>query len=483
MVKYTHLNRDPGKAMEDLVKKLSASSKGQKTKPTGVKDLGDAGDVVWTREDGSEQSARLIDVDLEAARTAVSELRDVTMPALAEDLSDARTDLQQKLDAANARIDDIIVDGGGAGNFTTYSINEPSSDGTGEGDQWFRVVNSEVIGQWRWDGAAWVPVTLTDAIIAGIDLSKLVSNGNLSEVVANKMFADIFTANKITSQEIAAGSITTEKIAAEGIVADVIQGGAFTGESFTGGTFTGGLFKTSDNLPGQVEFADDAYMPSWGAVGQTYPGLRVNPIDASTTSVPAGIGSYGDGVIVDGGRATTGESSYIVSNPRTSYMRTHRANGETGGEIYSSSAAAILRTFRDGGATGGEIYASTAWSQMRTYSGNSSESGWVRVQPQDAELAYVASNNTYFSRIRANASEAHLYTRAGGASRYLSVDADGVWVKTNKSGSWKNYNLEETAQDSGWVKISVNSGFTEVSPVYYRNKGGVIYWRGVVITS
>src|SRR5699024_11339934 len=84
---------------------------------------------------------------------------------------------------------------------------------------WFSVVNGEVLGQWHWDGHEWEPVSLTDAIISGIDLSKLVGNGGLSEVVANKMFTDIFSANKITAQEIAAGSITTEKIAAEGITA------------------------------------------------------------------------------------------------------------------------------------------------------------------------------------------------------------------------------------------------------------------------
>ena len=153
----------------------------------------------------------------------LDELNDVILPELRDDLADSAEDLQGKLDSLNARVDDLVVDGGGSGNFTTYSINEPSGDGTGEGDQWFRVVNGEVLGQWRWDGTAWQAVTLTDAIIAGIDLSKLVSNGNLSEIVANKMFTDLFAANKITSQEIAAGSITTEKIAAEGIIANVIQ--------------------------------------------------------------------------------------------------------------------------------------------------------------------------------------------------------------------------------------------------------------------
>ena len=191
---------------------------------------------------------------------SLDELNDVTLPELQDALADSAEDLQGKLDNLNARVDDLVVDGGGSGNFTTYSINEPSGDGTGEGDQWFRVVNGEVLGQWRWDGTAWQAVTLTDAIIAGIDLSKLVSNGNLSEIVANKMFTDLFAANQITSQEIAAGSITTEKIAAEGIIANVIQGGAFTGETFEGGSFVGGEFRTSDTLPGRVTLADDAYI-------------------------------------------------------------------------------------------------------------------------------------------------------------------------------------------------------------------------------
>src|SRR5699024_2758680 len=248
----------------------------------------------------------------------LSELRDVTLPELADELDDAASDLQSKLDAANARIDDIVVDGGGAGNFTTYSINEPSGDGTGEGDQWFRVVNGEVLGQWHWDGHEWEPVSLTDAIISGIDLSKLVGNGGLSEVVANRMFTDIFTANKITSQEIAAGSITTEKIAAEGIVADVIQGGSFVGESFEGGTFTGGLFRTTPGGDGMVEFADDAYITHLNG-GGIFPGLRITPTDDSDVDYPAGIGPGARGLTIYGGRNKAGQSSIVQSNPTASF--------------------------------------------------------------------------------------------------------------------------------------------------------------------
>ena len=408
----------------------------------------------------------------------LAELRDVTLPGLADELDDAASDLQSKLDAANARIDDIIVDGGGAGNFTTYSINEPSSDGTGEGDQWFRVVNGEVIGQWQWDGTAWQAVTLTDAIIAGIDLSKLVSNGNLSEIVANKMFTDLFAANKITSQEIAAGSITTEKIAAEGIIANVIQGGAFTGETFEGGSFVGGEFRTSDTLPGRVTLADDAYINS--TTGGAHPGIRVEPLDTSDMVRPPGIGPGDRGLYVDGGSDTSGRRSYLRASPTASLMRTFREGGTDGGVIQTSPTSSLMRTYREDGTIGASVQVDPDSLRMWTSSGNSSEQGWVRARPQDAELAYVAPNNVYFSRIRATDKEAHLFTRAGGSNRYLTIDADGIWVKTDKGGSWKQYNLEETAQDSGWNNFSVSSGITLVQQTAWRNKGGIIWLAGSV---
>ena len=440
MVQYRDLNAPPPRLLADVVADMKAQERQSKTGDAGVKDLGETGDIVWPRWDGGEDSVREVSANVEAARESIQELNEVVLPGLADELEDSRTDLQQKLDAANARIDDIIVDGGGAGNFTTYSINEPTTAGAGEGDQWFRVVNGEVIGQWRWDGSIWQPVTLTDAIIAGIDLSKLVSNGNLSEVVANKMFADLFAANKITAQELAVGAVTAENIASGAIHADEIVGGSFTGETFEGGTFTGGLFKTSDALPGQVELADDAYVTHLDG-GGTFPGLRIVPIDTSETNLPAAIGPSTNGLTIYGGRRTGGGSSVVQCNPSEAFLRSFRPAGGSGGEVQTSPEASIVRTYREDGSTGGAMQTSATSSLMRTYSGDGSESGWVQARPQDAELAYVDSANTYFSRIKADANEAFLYTRAGGANRYLSVDANGIWAKTNESGSWQHVNL------------------------------------------
>ena len=410
----------------------------------------------------------------------LSELRDVTLPELADELDDAASDLQSKLDAANARIDDIIVDGGGAGNFTTYSINEPSGEGTGEGDQWFRVVNGEVLGQWRWDGAAWQAVTLTDAVIAGIDLSKLVGNGGLSEVVANRMFTDIFTANKITSQEIAAGSITTEKIAAEGIVADVIQGGSFVGESFEGGTFTGGLFKTSDALPGQVTLSDDALSTSINTA--TGPGIRITPEDASGFEYMPGIGPSTAGLMIYGGKRVGAGASIVQANPTESFMRTFREDGTRAGEVQTSASSSYMRTYRaDGVSTGGEIQASGNDTFMQTYS-EDGRRGNIYTDGTSASVRTVGTNGLNTARLTASGNSVTLFSATNG-QRYLELNDTGIWIRTGPSGNQKSYNLEETAQDSGWNSFPVRSGITAGQGLAWRNKNGVIYFRGTVLAA
>ena len=461
MVQYRDLNAPPSRMLADVVADMRAAERQSKTCDAGVKDLGESGDIVWPRWDGGEDSVREVSANVEAARQSIQELNEVVLPGLADELEDSRTDLQQKLDAANARIDDIIVDGGGAGNFTTYSINEPTTEGAGEGDQWFRVVNGEVIGQWRWDGSAWVPVTLTDAIIAGIDLSKLVSNGNLSEVVANKMFADLFAANKITAQELAVGAVTAENIASGAIHADEIVGGSFTGETFEGGTFTGGLFKTSDNLPGQVELADDAYVTHLDG-GGTFPGLRVVPTDTSATNLPAAIGPSVNGLTIFGGRSISGGSSIVQCNPGGSFLRTFRPDGSRGGTIQTSPEASFVRTYRKDGSVGGTIQASPEGSFMQTLRADGSSAGSITVtgtftsmvtngvgnaagmlyaNSTSAHIRTVDANNVTTARLHADATESYIYSRAGGSQRYLAVDANGIWAKTNESGSWQHISL------------------------------------------
>ena len=402
MVQYRDLNAPPSRMLADVVADMKAQERQSKTGDAGVKDLGESGDVLWETPSGPT-SVRVESENMRQLGIDLGELNEVILPELADGLDAAKQDLQQKLDAANARIDDLIVDGGGAGNFTTYSINEPTGTGTGEGDQWFRVVNGEVLGQWRWDGAAWVPVTLTDAVIAGIDLSKLVSNGNLSEVVANKIWADLFTANKITAQEIESGSITSQHIASEGIIADVIQGGHFTGETFEGGTFIGGEIRTSDELPGQVSLRDDGYVDGDGVAR---PGIRINPTSPYNPARPPGIGSNANGLVITGGTNASAERGYAI--------------------LEATRATLVSRNLQSGRESRVDAFGSVAEVTARSASGSHTR---VRAAPGYADMAIFNDQNQTISEIWAGGSSIGLSGTFSGATNSIEVDSGGVTIR------------------------------------------------------
>lgn len=522
MAKRTNLKQSPNETLAEIVTSLHGKTSEKTTHAAGIKDLGEAGDVVWRRADGGEDSVRTTSENLEAARKSIAELNKVTLPKLADDLEQSRSELEQKLNAANARIDDIVVDNGGAGNFTTYSINEPDAAGTGEGDQWFRVVDGEVIGQWRWDGSAWQAVTLTDTIISGIDLSKLEPRGSLSEVVANKMFADIFAANKVTTQELAAGAVTAENLAVGAVKANMIEGGSFVGETFEGGTFTGGLFKTSDALPGQVVFADNAYTPSAYNGSVARPGFRIVPPEHLDLLVPPGIGPDDGGVTVDGGQTVTGVSSRvevnalgakvetqlkgdysaskITTDQDESALRRYAGLGALSSEIIASSGMSTMRAYREDGHLGanikvtselarmasiegeggGVIKVSSDSSEVLAYSEDGREVAEVEASSKGAKLSYRNLDGGPSSWIEANSDEAFIHASIGGVNRYLEVDARGIWVKTDRDGKYQKYNLEETANDSGWIRFNAHSGISTGNDPGLRLKGGIVWAQGYV---
>lgn len=218
----------------------------------------------------------------------------------------------------------------------------------------------------------------------------------------------------------------------------------------TEGVFVGGEFRTSDTLPGQVTLADNAYVDTLGGVQN--PGIRVDPINPTAYIYPPGIGPNSNGMVVSGGRSADGSRAYTIYSP-----------AGVNHEWKKGSQGAVMKT----SAGGVSIWADAGDGRQ----------GVVQTTP-DIGKVYTLDSGGTVSKVEANASEAFLYTRAGGSSRYLTVDATGVWVKTAASGSMKWYNLEETAQDSGWNSITLASGITGNGDPAWRNKGGVIYFRG-----
>src|SRR5699024_1186642 len=139
-----------------------------------------------------------------------------------------------------------------------------------------------------------------------------------------------------------------------------------------------------------------------------------------------------------------------------------------------------MRTYHTGGSTAGEFRITGAYCLMRAFTPGGGR-GYSQVDGTYASQAVKDDNGAFLASIHADARETYLHSAAGGANRYLTVDADGVWVKTNKSGTWKHYNLEETAQDSGWVNLSYASAFGSAGsggPFQIRRMGGMTHLRG-----
>lgn len=252
-----------------------------------------------------------------------------------------------------------------------------------------------------------------------------------------------------------------------------------------GGEFVGGEFRTSDNLPGQVVIADDAVDNDFdgGTIG---PGIRVTPTDASDMVYPASIGPTTHGLTIYGGRRTTGGRSIVQCNPGASFLRTFREDGATGGEVQTSPNESFLRTYREDGTIGGEVQTSPTNSFMRTRRADGtsytlgSQYGEVsmrRVNSDGVETAAMFVTDSNLGMVRG--------VPGDGANFGFKVDANGVWVARYgpASAGGGSYNLLETASDSGWQSITLDSGFSGSASLAWRNKGGVIWFRGTVTGS
>ena len=239
----------------------------------------------------------------------------------------------------------------------------------------------------------------------------------------------------------------------------------------------GGEFRTSDTLPGQVVLADDAYINS--TTGVAHPGIRVEPLDTSAMVRPPGIGPGDLGLYVDGGSDTSGRRSYLRASPTESLMRSFREDGTAGGVILASPTASYMRTYQaDGESIGGSIQASGNDTFMQTYS-EDGRRGNIYTDGTSATVRTMGTDGLNTARLTASGNSVTLFSATNG-QRYLELNDTGIWIRTGPSGNQKVYNLEETAQDSGWQSFPVRSGITPSASLAWRNKGGIIWWRGTV---
>lgn len=83
MVRRTNLRPDTRAALAEITKRLSQSATNKNTTPTGVKDLGSRGDVVWTNSDGTVvESMRDLGAAMGEVATDLSYLNGTILPSI-----------------------------------------------------------------------------------------------------------------------------------------------------------------------------------------------------------------------------------------------------------------------------------------------------------------------------------------------------------------------------------------------------------------
>lgn len=281
---------------------------------------------------------------------------------------------------------------------------------------------------------------------------------------------DILAENIMASGGLIAGDPNGARVVinADGVVAFDSSGtetAQITGE---GGEFVGGEFRTSDTLPGQITMSDTANAGT--------PGLSIEPEDSAGYDVLPSIGPGPTDMWISGGVSTDGTMSGANFNANGTSIY-HNGPGENGAGAWSAvNSSGVEMRYRTNRSQ------LTPQSLIRAYDG----SAQVVADGGEGTFSVIGANSGYagvtterpegLSAVRTNTVLAEIEYRTGAFSRKLTVDATGVWVTTGS----RSYNLLETAQDSDWQTFGLEAGVTGSSAVAWRNKGGVIYFRGFV---
>ena len=248
-----------------------------------------------------------------------------------------------------------------------------------------------------------------------------------------------------------------------------------------GGEFVGGSFRTSNTLPGQVVLSDTA--------NQGTPGISIEPEDDTGYDVLPSIGPGPDDMRISGGVSTAGDiaGAQFRAGGTSLYWN---GPGATGGGAWASVAdgEAGLRYRPDRTDAAYESAIRARPDDAVVYSEGPNGTGFLSASPLGGLVQYVGPGDpTARSESRAEADPEYLMLERklpGVNDRHrLVLDDDGVWVQTVFGPNPVSYNLLETAQDSGWQPITLESGITGNSSPAWRNKNGVIYFRGVVTRS
>ena len=440
MVQYRDLNAPPSRMLADVVADMRASERQSKTGDAGVKDLGETGDVVWPRPDGTPVSVRDVDLDLADARQRIE---------------DAETSLAEngaRLTAAEQGVQDVrddlaAIEVGEGGPLIHDRIPEPA-DGEGKppGTAWLVYgVDGALTSVWQWDGTVWEEMPLDATLIPVLDIG----SGTFGDLEGSRLTVDDLLAARVVQ----AMDLETKKLVVtdeailnhatligQTVVDDInIQGklvgtdGVFTGtvdfenvnvtgellaneisgEHIYGTVIEGGEVRTgSDESRGAFLLGDEAFVnPEDGYVA---PGLRFTPPNSTHAHQP-GLGVIGGGVRISGGKSAAGNYSRLSATPGSIGLRVIAPEGGTERrENIQVGQGVLIKSSLGSGAESATINTALSYD----YSGGTVPARAL-IQVEDGGfLSTIGVQGDGTARIE-----------AGGATpRSLRVDTSGVWA-------------------------------------------------------
>ena len=238
------------------------------------------------------------------------------------------------------------------------------------------------------------------------------------------------------------------------------------------GVFVGGEFRTSDNLPGGVRIADDAFAYS----GHTLPGIAITPEDTRHTVLPAGVGPWGTGAALRGGEDTSGRSSKIHATPTQAGITSTSPTGDA--QMFASSSGISMGTTRTSDGLSGHLSVGYLGVNLGATDGTAGEVGEVTALPRDLRMTLRDVGGNITGQIRVVASTSSIsssdpdgrvteisaagrsgarisHTGTDGTVRQLQVTPNGIYLVTNPGNSEVRTNLETLASDVQDLKARV----------------------------
>ena len=388
MVQYRDLNAPPPRMLADVVADMKASERQSKTGDAGVKDLGETGDVVWPRPDGTPVSVRDVDLDLADARQRIEDAEG--------DLAGAQARIDTALDAeGHIREDEILRNATLIGDTVVDNIN----------------VVGKLVG--------------TDGVFTGtVDFENI----------------------NVTDEVLAA------RISGEHIYGTVIEGGLFkTSDSLPGRVelsdtafLPSGVPGSNPQLPGiRITPPDTSGVAIPPSLGGFQDGLRIEGGTATT-----GERSYIEAAPKRLTLQTTASQSAILGQiafaPTELSIRHNRDNGGFGSRIRMRNNSAFIQSYDtvnnfpvseieagSGGAalTSGnsEIRAAKSYGYMQATEG--SKRSYIYSGLDRVEVSRRDANLVETGAVVLNDTSLRISSRVGGVARSLEIDAGGVWAK------------------------------------------------------